>query len=110
MKPAPTILRPELDEALLRRDCRWEAFRGPGPGGQKRNKTSSAVRVTHEPSGLSALAGESRSQARNRAKALERLKHRMAVELRRPVDLGRFEPPSWLARSSGGNGSPKLRH
>src|SRR5688500_19045524 len=110
MSPAPTPLRPEVDEDAFLRDCRWEAFRGPGPGGQKRNKTSSAVRVTHEPSGLSALAGESRSQARNRAKALERLRHRLAVELRVPADLGTFEPPSWLARSSGGNGSPKLRH
>ena len=102
MKLAPNSLRPELDDAM-RRDCRWEAFRGPGPGGQKRNKTSSAVRVTHGPSGLSALAGESRSQARNRAKALERLKHKMAVELRRPVKLDGFQPPSWLA-----NGSAKL--
>jgi protein subunit release factor A len=82
MNPASTSLRPELDDDAVRRDCRWEAFRGPGPGGQKRNKTSSAVRVTHVPSGLSALAGESRSQARNRAKALERLTHRMAVGLR----------------------------
>src|SRR5688572_28451772 len=93
-------LRPDLDDTL-RRDCRWEAFRGPGPGGQKRNKTSSAVRVTHGPSGLSALAAESRSQARNRAKALERLRHRLAVELRRPVDLHTFEPPQWLARPAG---------
>ena len=108
MKPASTSVRPELDDDVVRRDCRWEAFRGPGPGGQKRNKTSSAVRVTHEPSGLSALAGESRSQARNRAKALERLKHRMAVELRRPLDLDRFEPPAWLAQPAGANGSRKL--
>src|SRR5215216_3670260 len=101
-------LRPDLSDGAFSVDCRWEAFRGPGPGGQKRNKTSSAVRVTHEPSGLSALAGESRSQARNRAKALERLKHRLAVELRRPVDLDRFESPPWLARRAGGNGSAKL--
>jgi hypothetical protein len=97
-----------LADDALRRDCRWEAFRGPGPGGQKRNKTSSAVRVTHEPSGLSALAGESRSQARNRAKALERLKHRLAVELRRRVDLNHFEAPAWLALPPGANGSAKL--
>jgi hypothetical protein len=103
MKRAPNSLRPELDDDAVRRHCRWEVFRGPGPGGQKRNKTSSAVRVTHGPSGLSALAGESRSQARNRAKALERLKHRMAVELRRPVKLDGFQPPPWLA-----NGSAKL--
>jgi hypothetical protein len=111
MEPGSTRTRPELGDDALRRDCRWEAFRGPGPGGQKRNKTSSAVRVTHEPSGLSALAGESRSQARNRAKALERLKHRLAVELRRPVDLDPFEGPAWLAPPASGNGSRRLyRH
>ena len=104
----PTILRPDLADGALRRDCRWEVFRGPGPGGQKRNKTSSAVRVTHEPSGLSALAGESRSQARNRAKALERLMHRVAVELRRPVDLASFEPPPWLSQRARGTGPARL--
>ena len=108
MSTGATILRPDLADDALRGDCRWEAFRGPGPGGQKRNKTSSAVRVTHEPSGLSALAAESRSQARNRAKALERLKHRLAVELRRPVNLENFDPPAWLTRAGGGNGSAKL--
>jgi hypothetical protein len=108
MELGSSASRPELNDDTVRRDCRWEAFRGPGPGGQKRNKTSSAVRVTHEPSGLSALAGESRSQARNRTKALERLKHRLAVELRRPVDLERFESPPWLTPRAGGNGSAKL--
>lgn len=32
-------------------DCRWDYYRGSGAGGQHRNKTSSAVRCTHEPSG-----------------------------------------------------------
>jgi hypothetical protein len=91
------------DEALLRQ-CRWEAFRGPGPGGQKRNKTSSAVRVTHEPTGIAATAGESRSQALNRRRAVERLRHRMALELRRPVDVERFARPAWfVAGLSGGS-------
>jgi hypothetical protein len=65
--------------------CRWETFRGPGPGGQKRNKTSSSVRIIHIPTGLSATAGEFRSQARNKSNALLRLRHRMAIELRDPV-------------------------
>ena len=108
MEPGSTRIRPDLKDDALRRHCRWEAFRGPGPGGQKRNKTSSAVRVTHKPSGLSALAGESRSQARNRVKALERLKHRLAVELRRPVDLNHFAVPAWLAPPAAGNGSRRL--
>jgi hypothetical protein len=92
----------ELTEALLLRQCRWEAFRGPGPGGQKRNKTSSAVRVTHEPTGISATAGESRSQAQNRRRAVERLRHRMMLELRRPIDTEQFTRPAWFASALTG--------
>jgi hypothetical protein len=72
------------DEQLLAQ-CRFEAFRGPGPGGQKKNKTSSAVRITHVPTGISVIAGESRSQHQNRATALIRLRHRLALEIREPL-------------------------
>ena len=90
-------------------ECRWEAFRGPGPGGQKRNKTSSAVRLTHGPSGLAATASESRSQAQNRRRALERLRHRLVLELRRPVDADTFSPPAWFASVlDGGGGGLRL--
>src|SRR5215831_16030026 len=83
------------DEDFLKK-CRWEAFRGPGPGGQKRNKTSSAVRITHEATGTSATAGESRSQAENRAKALRRLRLQMVLEHREPVDVQNFARPKWI--------------
>ncbi len=83
-----------LDRLLA--ECRFDVFRGPGPGGQKRNKTSSAVRVTHEPTGLSAIAMESRSQHQNRAKAIERLRLRLAAELRQPIDLTTFLPAQLL--------------
>ena len=102
------------DDVLLRQ-CRREAFRGPGPGGQKRNKTSSAVRLTHVPSGLSAIAGESRSQHENRGKALQRLRRRLALELRRPVDWEGFRVPDWfsallVARATGGRLRLSPRH
>jgi hypothetical protein len=83
------------DEQLLT-DCRVEAFRGPGPGGQKRNKTSSAIRLTHKPSGLSAISTESRSQQRNRRTALDRLRHRMALLVREEVDLADLPKPEIL--------------
>jgi hypothetical protein len=90
------------DEQLLAQ-CRFEAFRGPGPGGQKRNKTSSAVRLTHEASGISVIAGESRSQHRNRKVAMDRLRLQMALHLREAVDLSRFPDAGLLevSRKSG---------
>jgi peptide chain release factor len=54
-------------------ELRVEVMRSPGPGGQHVNKTESAVRVTHLPTGLSAIAREERSQHKNRNLALARL-------------------------------------
>jgi ribosome-associated protein len=61
------------DEALLRA-CEESFFVGSGPGGQHRNKTASAVRLLHVPTGLSVTATERRSQAQNRSVALRRLR------------------------------------
>lgn len=72
------------DEALLA-DCEVDNYRSSGPGGQKRNKTSSAVRLRHQPSGLIAQAVTSRSQHRNKRAALRLLRAKLAVELRRPA-------------------------
>jgi len=83
------------DDALLA-ECRWEQFRGPGPGGQKRNKTSNAVRLTHTPSGIHVTAGESRSLSENKLFALRRLRLKLAAELHEPIDLAAFEPPDWF--------------
>ena len=48
--------------------CEVDTYRASGPGGQKRNKTSSAVRLRHPPSGLIVIAEESRSQHENKAR------------------------------------------
>jgi hypothetical protein len=69
------------DEDLLA-DCRVDCFRGSGRGGQKRNVTDSAVRVTHLPSGCSASSDETRSQAQNRKAALALLRRHIALECR----------------------------
>src|SRR4051794_10410436 len=61
---SPADFRDLNDDALLSQ-CRWDAFRGPGPGGQKRNKTSNTMRLTHQPTGVNVVAGESRSQSEN---------------------------------------------
>src|SRR5262249_58629887 len=63
----------ELSDSQLLAQCEVDTYRASGPGGQKRNKTSSAVRLRHPPSGLIVIAEESRSQHENRAKALKRM-------------------------------------
>jgi hypothetical protein len=73
------------DDELLLAQCKLATFRGPGPGGQKRNKTSSAVRLTHVSTGIAATAGESRSQAQNRRMALERLRMNLVLSQRTPL-------------------------
>lgn len=55
------------------RDLEFSTLRASGPGGQHVNKTESAVRVLHRPSGLSVVAREERSQAQNKRLALARL-------------------------------------
>lgn len=109
----PLSLRSMSDEQFWRH-CRWEAFRGSGPGGQKRNKTSSAVRVIHEPTGMAAVAEESRSQSENRQRAFRRLRKTIAFDLRVPIDLRDFHPPEWWAALLDSSGrlrlSPRSEH
>jgi peptide chain release factor len=64
-------------------EVRFESFRASGPGGQHQNKTESAVRAVHVPSGLAAVARDGRSQHRNKAVVLERL----AMLLRASQDI-----------------------
>lgn len=75
----------QLEDPRLLAECRVETYRASGPGGQKRNKTSSAVRISHPASGLSVVATESRSQHRNKSAALRRLRYQLALHLRQPV-------------------------
>ncbi len=54
-------------------DVSYQTFRAGGPGGQHQNTTDSAVRATHRPTGLTAVARDERSQHRNKAQALKQL-------------------------------------
>ena len=74
-----------LNDAQLLAQCEVDTYRASGPGGQKRNKTSSAVRIRHLPSGLLVIAEESRSQHENRAKALKRVRQAFYLKLREPI-------------------------
>jgi hypothetical protein len=73
------------DDKLLSQ-CDVDTYRASGPGGQKRNKTSSAVRLRHGPTGLVVIAEESRSQHENRAKALRRLRQAIYLQVRDAAD------------------------
>ncbi|MEO1527065.1 MAG: peptide chain release factor-like protein [Planctomycetota bacterium] len=61
---------------LKKSDLKIETMRGTGPGGQHRNKTDSAVRITHLPTGISAYADE-RSQSVSKRKAMAELERRL---------------------------------
>ena len=85
------------DDELLAQ-CRFERFRVSGPGGQHRNKTDSAVRLTHQPTGVVGFASERRSQHQNRTAALARLRRNIALEIRSPLQLDLYHPPPALQR------------
>lgn len=78
------ITLPEADEDLLR-ECEIETFRASGPGGQHVNKTESAVRVRHLPSGLVVTSREQRSQHQNKALCLQKLREKVERLNHRPA-------------------------
>jgi hypothetical protein len=84
------------DSALLAQ-CSIHRFRASGPGGQHRNKTDSAIRLHHRPTGLEAKAVESRSQHENRARALRRLRLAIALTSREATDPAVHVPSTTLA-------------
>lgn len=79
--PHPAI----LPEETLTAQCRMSQLRRSGPGGQHRNKVSTAIQWLHEPTGITAEASESRDQNRNRRESLLRLRIRMAIRLRSEI-------------------------
>ncbi len=66
-----------LERHVLEREVEVDVFRASGPGGQHVNKTESALRLRHLPSGVAVTAQDSSSQHRNREIAFERLVERL---------------------------------
>ncbi len=81
LKPIPI---PDSDDELLDQ-CRVETFRSGGKGGQHANKTESAVRLTHIPSGIQVSCQDNRSQHLNKMKSLK--------ELRKRIEWYNYRPP-----------------
>jgi len=87
----------KLTEDQLLAQCEVDTYRASGPGGQKRNKTSSAVRLRHLPTGLIVIAEESRSQHQNKARALQRLRRGLFLHLRDELPLEARTPDAVAA-------------
>lgn len=99
---------PHRDDWLLSADnvllaqCEEHRHRTGGPGGQHRNKTESAIRLHHKPSDITVTATERRSQHENRARALERLREAIAIQIRQPLDPENLKLPETLRDTTAG--------
>ena len=111
-RPPEEIMVPKSDEALLAH-CRVETFRAGGPGGQHQNKTETAVRIVHLPTGISSVARDERSQLRNRHLAITRLRekleaHNKPPETRRRTMIPKREKKRRLERKRQRSQTKKL--
>lgn len=92
------------DSNLDESEIRYETFRASGPGGQHVNKTESAVRATHIPTGISVAASDRRSQLQNKKIARERLAMKLA--LIQQVETMRNERCNWNNHNTLMRGNP----
>jgi peptide chain release factor 1 len=100
---ATVAVLPEADEVDVRvnpQDLRIDVYRASGAGGQHVNKTESAVRITHLPTGLVAACQDERSQMKNREKAMSMIRAKLYQEEKARLDAQRRD----LRRSQVGTG------
>ncbi len=108
---ATVVVFPEADETdeldIPEKDIRIDLFCAGGAGGQHVNKTESAVRMTHIPTGLVAVCQDERSQIRNREKCLATLKARI-LDFKRREEEAKVGADRLTLRGSGDR-SEKIR-
>ncbi|MCH7698431.1 MAG: peptide chain release factor-like protein [Chloroflexi bacterium] len=94
-----------LDDEALLKQCREDRYKSGGPGGQRRNKVETAVKLHHEASGASVHSNDSRYLERNRLTAVRRLRERIALNVRAPFDLDAPELPDEFIKQRGSRGT-----
>ena len=90
-----------LDDEALLKQCKEDRYKSGGPGGQRRNKVETAVKLHHEASGASVHSDDSRYLQRNRLRAVRRLRERIAIDVRAPFDLESPELPEEFVAQRG---------
>ena len=90
-----------LEDGALVAQCDVDHYRASGPGGQKRNKTSSAVRLRHRPTGLAVTATEERSQHVNKIRGVRRLREAIALHVRSALNPGEYRPSELVSSCVG---------
>ncbi|MDD3475177.1 MAG: peptide chain release factor 2 [Candidatus Dojkabacteria bacterium] len=97
----PIIEKIDTDIEIPEKDIQFKAVKAGGPGGQKVNKTSSAVQITHIPTGITVHSATERSQLQNRENAMNILKSKLAriLEEERIEEIdkikGDYKQASW---------------
>ena len=88
------IFIPDSDKELLK-ECKVKTFRSSGKGGQHLNKTESAVRIIHLPTGLVSTCQDERSQLQNKRKCLIQLRNKLEkLNIREPKRIPTKKPRS----------------